>query len=261
MSAVAEARAGAAPADPPSSALSVCNLSFSYGERAVLDDVSFKIAPGQFTALVGPNGAGKTTLFLLVSRLLEPRPGEVAIRGLDVVRDGAAALASLGIVFQQPTLDLDLTVGQNLAYFAALHGIGRAEARARADATLAALDMAGSLGVRVRRLSGGQRRRVEIARALLHAPRLLLLDEPTVGLDIPTRRTLLAHAHAVAREQAVALLWATHLIDEIEERDHLIVLHRGRVVANATAAAIRDQVHAADLGEAYERLTGRGQGP
>ncbi|HJZ43860.1 MAG TPA: ATP-binding cassette domain-containing protein [Hyphomicrobiaceae bacterium] len=239
-------------------ALVTRDLSYRYGRRPALERVSLQVQPGRFTALLGPNGAGKTTLFSLVTRLLEPPAGAVTILGRDLVAAGSRALAEVGVVFQLPTLDLDLTVAQNLAYFAALHGLDRKTAAERIDRELAALGMGGSRTERVRTLSSGQRRRIEIARALLHRPRLLLLDEPTVGLDIPTRRGIVDHAHALAAEAGVAVLWATHLIDEIRDADHLIVLDKGRVVASGEAQAVVRRTAASSLGEAFDKLTAPG---
>jgi ABC-2 type transport system ATP-binding protein len=239
-------------------ALVARDLSYRYGRRPALERVSFQVQPGRFTALLGPNGAGKTTLFSLATRLLEPPAGAVTILGLDLVAAGSRALAEVGVVFQLPTLDLDLTVAQNLAYFAALQGLDRKTAAERIDRELTALGMGGSRTERVRTLSSGQRRRIEIARALLHRPRLLLLDEPTVGLDIPTRRGIVDHAHTLAAEAGVAVLWATHLIDEIRDDDHLIVLDKGRVVASGEAQAVVLRTASSNLGEAFDKLTAPG---
>ena len=236
-------------------ALAVRDLSFHYGKRAALEHVSFEMLPGRFTALLGPNGAGKTTLFSLITRLLEPPGGAVTIQGRDLVTAGSRALAEVGVVFQLPTLDLDLTVAQNLAYFAALHGLDRKTAAERIQRGLTSLGMAGMRAERVRTLSSGQRRRIEIARALLHRPRLLLLDEPTVGLDIPTRRAIVDHVHALASKTGVTVLWATHLIDEIGDLDHLVVLDRGRVVASGEVQAIVRETASGNLGEAFDKLT------
>jgi ABC-2 type transport system ATP-binding protein len=235
-------------------ALTVRDLSFRYGKRQALERVGFQVEQGRFTALLGPNGAGKTTLFSLVTRLLEPPVGAITILGLDLVAAGSRALAEVGVVFQLPTLDLDLTVGQNLAYFAALHGIDWKTAEERIDHELASLGMAGMRRERVRTLSGGQRRRIEIARALLHGPRLLLLDEPTVGLDIPTRRAIVEQVHTLAAEGGVAVLWATHLIDEVRDTDHLIVLDRGRIVACGGAQDVVRHTASHSLGEALDKL-------
>src|SRR5262249_16311378 len=166
-----------------------------YGTKQALDDVSFEVFPGRITALLGPNGAGKTTLFSLITRLFDAPTGRIEICGRSASEWGAKALGPLRAVFQQPPPDLDLTVKQNLRYFAALRGLKRKEADERTRRALEALDMEERIGERVRALNGGHRRRVEIARGLLHSPQLLLLDEPTVGLDDPTRRAIVRHVH------------------------------------------------------------------
>ena len=217
--------------------------------------MSFEVPPGRFTALLGPNGAGKTTLFGLVTRLLGLRSGRIVIGGVDL-RDGARALAPLGLVFQQPTLDLDLSVRQNLRYFAALRGMRRRVADARIADELGRLDMAERAGERVRDLNGGHRRRVELARALLHEPQMLLCDEPTVGLDVDSRRRIVSHVHDLARERGLGVLWATHLIDEVRPEDGLVVLAQGRVAARGRAAEVVREAGAPDLEAAFERLVG-----
>lgn len=211
--------------------LSVAGVSFSYGARLALTDVGFEVAKGTFCALLGPNGAGKSTLFALLTRLFATQSGRIVVAGHDMARAPRAALARTGVVFQQPTIDLDLTVRRNLLYFAALHGISGREASSRADAALERLGMAERADERARDLNGGHRRRMEIARALLHRPEVLLLDEPTVGLDAPTRRAITDHVHDLARD-GLAVLWATHLTDEVRVDDRLVVLHRGRVLAD-----------------------------
>ncbi len=178
--------------------LAVDELSFAYAGGFALERVSFVVRAGEFTALLGPNGAGKTTLFSLITRLFESPRGSIAIGGADLRRQPARALAAVGIVFQQPTLDLDLSVHQNLRYFAGLHGLSGRVAEQRIAAELDRLGLTDQRRERVRRLSGGYRRRVELARALLHRPRLLLLDEPTVGLDVPSRRRIVDHVHRLA---------------------------------------------------------------
>lgn len=242
-------------ATPVNPALSVQSVSHSYGKRRALADVSLSVAEGSFTALLGPNGSGKTTLFALVTGLLGVQSGRIAICGAEPARAGAAALEPLGLVFQQPTLDLDLTVAQNLAYFAALRGLSRREGRRRAEDELARLDMAERAGERVRDLNGGHRRRVELARALLHEPRLLLLDEPTVGLDIDSRHRIVAYVHDLALERRAAVLWATHLIDEVRTEDDLVVLHGGRVAAAGRSERVITAAGAEDLSDAFTRLT------
>jgi ABC-2 type transport system ATP-binding protein len=236
--------------------LTVKNVSYWYGSKQALDDVSFEVFPGRITALLGPNGAGKTTLFSLVTRLFDAPTGRIEICGRSASEWGAKALSPLGVVFQQPTLDLDLTVKQNLRYFAGLRGLKRKEADERMLNALKALDMEERIGERVRALNGGHRRRVEIARALLHSPQLLLLDEPTIGLDDPTRRAIVRHVHELARSDNIGVLWATHLFDEVEPDDDLLVINRGKIVARGKAKDVVAETGAKNLGGAFRLLIG-----
>ncbi len=236
--------------------LVVKGVSYWYGAKRALDDVSFEVFPGRVTALLGPNGAGKTTLFSLITRLFDAPEGRIEICGRTAVDWGSRALEPLGVVFQQPTLDLDLTVKQNLRYFAALRGLKRKDADERMRRALRALDMEERIGERVRSLNDGHRRRVEIARGILHSPSLLLLDEPTIGLDMPTRTAIVRHIHEMARTENVGVLWATHLFDEVEPDDALLVMAQGRIVATGTAKDVVAETGAKDLGGAFELLIG-----
>ncbi|MBX6740571.1 MAG: ATP-binding cassette domain-containing protein [Acetobacteraceae bacterium] len=239
---------------PPT--LEVEGLSHSYGSRLALRNVSLRIMPGDFTVLLGPNGAGKSTLFALVTRLFGAQSGSIRIFGEELAARPGPALARLGVVFQQQTLDPDLSVRENLLYGAALHGMARAEARHRAARELERIGMAERAGDAVRSLSGGQRRRVEIARALLTRPALLLLDEPTVGLDAASRSFLLDHIRRLCREEGLAVLWATHLIDEVTEDARVVVLHAGQVRASGSLPEILEAAGGApNLREAFARLT------
>ena len=184
-------------------ALLVRNVSHSFGATRALEDVSLTVPRGGFTALLGVNGAGKTTLFNLVTRLYANRSGVIEVAGHDLRRQPTQALRRLGVVFQSRALDADLTVQQNLMYHAALHGIARAEARPRVTEVLAQVDLDDRAGARVSALSGGQVRRAEIARALIHAPELLLLDEATVGLDVKSRAEVLALTRRLIAEEGV----------------------------------------------------------
>jgi ABC-2 type transport system ATP-binding protein len=243
-------------------ALEVERLSFSYGRRPALREVSFRIVPGEFAVLLGPNGAGKSTLFALATRLFDA-PGEAAIRvfGADLRREPGRALAALGVVFQQPTLDPDLSVRESLLYHAALHGLPGAEARARAARELERVGLGDRAAERARNLSGGQRRRAEIARALLTRPSLLLLDEPTVGLDAASRAFLLGHVRGLCREEGLAVLWATHLIDEVDYADRLIMLDRGEVLYDGTPRDLLEREGSDDLPRTILGLMGwRGSG-
>ncbi|NUB17149.1 ATP-binding cassette domain-containing protein [Azospirillum brasilense] len=233
-------------------------LTYACGAGAVrMKAVQRAGGAGSFTALLGPNGAGKPTLFALITRLFESPGGTIRIGGIDLRREPARALGRMGVVFQQPTLDLDLTVRQNLLYFAALHGIPRRTAEARAGESLERLGMAERIGETVRALNGGHRRRVELARALLHEPALLVLDEPTVGLDVPARRAIVEHVHALCRERGIAVLWATHLIDEIGDGDRVVVIHRGRVRAAGPVTEVNRATGADTLTESFTRLTAK----
>lgn len=231
--------------------IDVSNLFYHYGEKQALENVSFHVEVGQFCALLGPNGAGKSTLFNLLTRLFTSPDGAIKIAGYDLKATPKKALANLGIVFQQTTLDLDLTVCQNLTYFAALHGISGRDAATRIDASLDKLDMLERAGEKARSLNGGHRRRAEIARALIHAPSVLLLDEPTVGLDAAARASITEHVHRLTDENTT-VLWATHLTDEVRDDDHLIILHRARVLAEGNTKEIRGD---ASLEEAFLNLT------
>jgi ABC-2 type transport system ATP-binding protein len=244
-----------AAAEEAAPALMVEDLSHAFGARPALDKVSFAIAPGEFTILLGQNGAGKTTLFSLVTRLFNSRSGAIRVFGYDVRSQSFEALRRIGVVFQQRTLDLDLSVRQNLRYHAALHGMPGKLAGERIAAELDRLELTERAGDKVRQLSGGQLRRVEIARALLHNPQLLLFDEATIGLDIGSRQGILDHMRALVRDEGLALLWATHLIDEVAPDNRVVVLHEGRVLANDSAEAIVRQVGARDIREAFTQLT------
>ncbi|MEM8648088.1 MAG: ATP-binding cassette domain-containing protein, partial [Pseudomonadota bacterium] len=182
--------------------------------------------------------------------------GHVRVMGHDVRRAPKRALQNLGVVFQNRTLDPDLSVMQNMTYHAALHGIARREARERATAELERAGLGDRLTDKVRALSGGQTRRVEIARALLHQPKLLLLDEPTVGLDVGARRDITAHVRALVGDGGLSVLWATHLMDEIETNDAVVVLHQGKVIETGSAAEIASRQETNTLKDAFNALTG-----
>src|SRR5262247_940919 len=235
-------------------ALNVEGLGHRFGPRQVLKNVTFSVAPGDFTVLLGLNGAGKTTLFSLVTRLYAQAEGTIRIFGMDIRQRMLECLRQMGIVFQQPTLDLDLSVDQNLFYHCALHGLAHREAARRIAAEVERVGLTEQRRDKVRQLSGGQRRRVEIARALLHQPRLLLLDEPTVGLDIASRQFMLDHVRRLCREAGLAALWATHLIDEVGEGAQVVVLHRGEVRAAGAAEQLLGETRTPNMRAAFETL-------
>lgn len=241
-------------------ALLVEGVSHAFGARKALSNVSLTVPRGRFTVLLGLNGAGKTTLFSLVTRLYGNVTGAIRVCGFDVRRTPRPALARLGVVFQSRAIDSDLTVMENLLYHAALHGIGGREARTRGMKMLERTALAERAKDKARTLSGGQLRRVEIVRAMLHGPELLLLDEPTVGLDVGARQAILTAVRTLVAEDGLGVLWATHLMDEVEPDDRVVVLHKGVVLAEDTAAAVVARTGAADVRGAFIALTGEPAG-
>ncbi len=237
-------------------ALVVRDVSHNFGDVHALKNVSLTVPKGCFTVLLGPNGAGKSTLFSLITRLYDNVSGEIRIFGHDVRRQPTIALQSLGVVFQSRTLDLDLSLLQNLAYHAALHGIGRREAKARAKEALEVVGLTDRGHEKIRNLSGGQSRRVEIARSMLHHPGLLLLDEPTVGLDIASRESVISIVRGLVERQHLGVLWATHLIDEIDETDDVVILHKGNVLFRGRIPELLQQTNTDDVSTAFRSMTG-----
>lgn len=236
-------------------ALTLKEVSFSYTKRPVLDSVTFTLEPGEFCVLLGINGAGKTTLFSLITRLFVSRGGKIDIYGHDLQKQTRKALAQLGVVFQQPTLDLDLSLIQNLRYHCALQGLNPNKIEKRMFTVLDEIDLSDRATDKVRALSGGQRRRVELVRALLHQPTLLLADEPTVGLDIHSRQAILQQVRKRCREDGIGVLWATHLVDEVELDDRLVILHGGKVLAQGSAKQIMQETETDSVKSAFNSLT------
>lgn len=238
--------------------LQVRGVRKAYGARPALKGVDLEVRAGEFVALLGPNGAGKSTLFQLLTGLFDADAGELRVCGEDMRRTPVRALGRIGVVFQQMTLDLDLSVEANLVFHARLHGIGGAESRVRIADVLARVGLAERRADRVRELSGGNRRKVELARALLHRPAVLLMDEATVGLDPASRRHLLDEVLAL-RAAGVGVLWATHLVDEAEVADRVLVLHRGELLAAGRPAELTRAAGCAHLADAFLKLTGTPQ--
>lgn len=225
----------------PASMLIVDNLAKSYGAKPALKGVSFAIQAGEMVALLGPNGAGKSTLLQLLTGLFSPDKGSIRIFGQDLNAHPSQALAGIGVVFQQSALDLDLSVNANLLFHTDLHGLPRRVARQRMAEGLAAMGLQGQAKDGVRSLSGGTRRKVELVRALLHQPRVLLMDEATVGLDPESRATMLAAVRQLATQQQVGVLWATHLIEEIKVTDRVLFLEQGLIRFDGTPDAYLSQ--------------------
>ncbi len=249
-----------APSSSPTSSLStpgetgaileVRQLSFSYGERAALTDVTFDVFPREIFGLLGPNGGGKTTLFRLLTTLLPVPAGRITVCGLDPATDPAAVRNQLGITFQSPSLDGRLTVAENLKHQGHLYGLRGAALQQRIDRVTGWLGVTDRLSQRAETLSGGLKRRVEVAKSLLHQPRLLILDEPSTGLDPGARLDLMAALNRVRAEEGVTVLITTHLMDEAEHCDRLAILDRGRLVACDTPRSLRHS-----LGGSSVRIT------
>lgn len=236
--------------------LSCREVSKRYGRTQALDAVSLQVRAGEMVALLGPNGAGKTTLFQLLTGLFVADSGSVEVLGADMRRDPVRALAQLGVVFQQPALDLNLSVRASLKFHADLHGLPGAQARPRIEALLERFGLTPVAAKPARELSGGNRRKVELLRALLHEPRLLLMDEATVGLDPASRAQLVEEVLQARAERGLGVLWATHLVDEAERAQRVIVLHKGKILFDGTATALREAQSAATLQAAFLQLTG-----
>ena len=226
-------------------------LQKSYGPKKALKSVSMTLYPGQFVALLGPNGAGKSTLVQILSGLFVPDQGDLSVLGFDIRKDAPKALAGLGVVFQQSSLDLDLSIRANLLFHTDLHGIPRAEAHARIQAGLQQHGLQDQAGAAVRSLSGGNRRKVELIRALLHKPKFLLMDEATVGLDPASRQDLMRAVEALCREGEVAVLWATHLVDEVANAHRLLVLNQGLIAFDGLPADLVEQSGQSSLEQAF----------
>ena len=236
-------------------ALAISGLTHRIGGRVILDNIGFAVPRGRLVTLLGPNGAGKTTLLSLVTRLFAAQEGDIRVFGHDVRQESSAALSQMGVVFQQRAIDPDLTARQNLAYHAALHGLPRSVTQARITAELQRMNLAKDADRKLRTLSGGESRRIEIARALLHNPRLLLCDEATVGLDVRSRADILADVRSLVQERGMAVLWATHLIDEVDADDLIVILHRGRVLRQGRARDVVSALGAEGLNDAFRRVT------
>lgn len=235
-------------------ALEIKSVSHSFGTQNVLRELSFMMPPGQFTVLLGPNGAGKTTLISCLTRQIEPREGDIKIAGLSLRSYGNSALVHLGVVFQEPTVDLDLTVWQNLHYYGALQGMSKNDINDQLNILIEQFELSERKNEKVRILSGGQRRRVEIIRALLHRPAILILDEPTSGLDVPTRQTLVDHVHNLALNEGLAVLWATHLTDEIRDGDKLLILDKGKLIAEGKPDQVKTKFACQSLEDIFDSI-------
>lgn len=237
--------------------LSARNINFSFGPKLILDNVQINVPNGKFVALLGQNGAGKTTLFSIITGLYAADGGDISIGGHDLRNNTQRALGSIGVVFQRSTLDRDLTVRQNLRYFCNLHGISSSDAHKLIDVALAEYGLSELHKRKVTELSGGQQRRIELARATLHDPDFLLLDEPTVGLDHANRMEFVSNVKGLCKERNLGVLWATHLMDEVEDADYVYILHHGKVLFEGESTDLLQAHGKNTIAELYSHLTSK----
>jgi ABC-2 type transport system ATP-binding protein len=220
------------------------HLTHRYGERVALHELTFSVAAGEIVALLGPNGSGKTTLFRILSTLVAPQAGRTAIFGLDLadVAQRDAVRRKIGVVFQNPALDKQLTAEENLTYHGHLYGLGGAQLRARVRELLGRVNLLDRAAERVSTFSGGMRRRVEVAKGMLHRPQLMLLDEPSTGLDPSARGQVWGYLSEVRKSDGVTVLLTTHLMDEADRCDRVAIMDAGKLVAFDTPAALKERV-------------------
>ncbi|MFN0019224.1 MAG: ABC transporter ATP-binding protein [Pirellulaceae bacterium] len=230
----------------PPAAVRLENISHSYGRRQALAGLSLSILAGEIFVFLGPNGGGKTTLFRVLSTLIPPQAGAAQILGLDLRRDTTEIRRRIGVVFQAPSLDRKLTVAENIHQQAALYGLFGTELRRRRDELLDQFALRDRASERVEKLSGGLRRRVELAKGMIHRPELLLLDEPSTGLDPGARADLWDYLRRARQESAVTIVLTTHLLEEADKADRIAILNEGKLVALDTPEALRSSV-AGDL--------------
>ena len=223
-------------------AIRVQDLSFNYGKRKALTNASFNVGEGQIFGLLGPNGGGKTTLFRILCTLLKPLSGSASILGISVTQDPHQVRSLIGVVFQSNCLDPQLTLRENLIHQGHLYSFHGKPLRERVDRMLERFGLGSRSGELVGQLSGGLRRRLELARGLLHDPRVLLLDEPTVGVDPGVRHEFWTHLQDLRLRYDITILLTTHLMEEAERCDHLAILHQGQIVVQGSPDQLRRRI-------------------
>ena len=236
--------------------LSLTDVGKSYGSKQALRGVTLEVNAGEVVGLLGPNGAGKSTLFQISAGLFAGDSGTVSLFGLDYRHASSEILRRVGVVFQSRSLDADISVKANLRFHGGLFGLWGAELRKRITAVAETMEITDLLSLPVRELSGGNQRRVEIARALLSNPDLLLLDEPSTGLDPASRQRLVATVRDLAGREGKAVLWSTHIAEEVEQAARIVLLVEGRVVEDASPSVLREKTGAETVTDAYIALTG-----
>ncbi len=227
---------------PAQSAIHIEHLAHRYGEHVAIHDLSISVSVGEIFVLLGPNGSGKTTLFRVLSTLIPLQQGEVQILGNDLRRQADAIRAELGVVFQAPSVDKKLTVAENITHYGRLYGLGGSALKTRTAEMLGRLRLADRRNDKVETLSGGLRRRVELAQSMLHRPKLLLLDEPSTGLDPGARSDVWQYLEQIRREEGVTVVLTTHLLEEAARADRIAIMHQGELAALDTPTALQASV-------------------
>jgi ABC-2 type transport system ATP-binding protein len=237
--------------------IKVQHLVKTYGQIEAVKDISFEVEKGEIFAFLGPNGAGKTTTIKMLTTLLRPTSGTVEIDGLDAATHQNEVRKRFGIVFQDPSLDDELTAWENMDIHGALYGVPRKLRHERTEMLLKLFELAERRNHPVKQFSGGMRRRLEIARGLLHTPKIIFLDEPTLGLDPQTRNQLWSHVQKLSAEEKVTVFLTTHYMEEADRVAHRIaVIDHGKIIAQGTSAELKQQTSADTLEQAFLALTG-----
>jgi ABC-2 type transport system ATP-binding protein len=237
--------------------ITVDHATKKFGDFTAVDDISFEVKPGELFALLGPNGAGKSTTIKMLTTLLQPTAGKLTLNGHDVVRQQAAARKSFGIVFQDPSVDAEMTAYENMVLHATLYGIPIKSARERIEELLTLVELWERRNSMVKTFSGGMKRRLEIARGLLHHPKLLFLDEPTLGLDTQTRNLLWAYVQKLVKDEQMTVLFTTHYLEEAEANaNRIAIIDHGKLLVIGTSKELEKQTKTKSLEEAYLKLTG-----
>lgn len=245
-------------ASKPAAAITVSRLTKRFGDFTAVNDVSFQVQPGELFALLGPNGAGKSTTIKMLTTLLKPTSGELTLAGYDVTHAQDAARKSFGIVFQDPSVDSEMTAYENMELHAALYGVKGAETRDRIRNLLELVELWERKDTLVKNFSGGMKRRLEIARGLLHHPQVLFLDEPTLGLDTQTRHLLWDYVRKLSAEEGMTVFFTTHYLEEAEAvADRIAIIDHGQLIALGNIHELTKQTKTKTLEEAYLALTGR----
>jgi len=238
--------------------ISLEHVTKQFGELTAVNDVSFEVGKGELFALLGPNGAGKSTTIKMLTTLLRPTSGALTLAGHNVTKSQDKARKSFGIVFQDPSVDGELTAYENMELHAVFYGLSRKAARPRIEELLTLVELWNRRDTPVKNFSGGMKRRLEIARGLLHHPHVLFLDEPTLGLDTQTRNLLWQYVQKMSDDEGMTVFFTTHYLEEAEANaDRIGIIDHGSLVALGTAKELSKQTKTENLEEAYLELTGR----